>query len=333
MAERATSMCAWRVDTYGAPEQVLRFAKIDPPRATPGTVVLRVHAAGVNFADLLAIAGEYQVKSPLPFTPGSEAAGTVLAAGPDVDLAPGTRVAAFHLNGAFAEQMQAASPAVFPLPDAMPWAEAAALTTTYQTAYFALALRARTQPGEVVLVHAGASGVGSAAIQVAKAMGAVVIATASTQEKLTHCRNLGADYTINYREQDFVDEVRRLTDHGGADVVYDPVGGDVFDRSTRCIAWEGRLVVIGFASGRIPEIRANRILLKNISIVGLQWPYYLLHAPQKLAAAHQHLVDWYKAGKISPLVDTVRPLSELPQALTALRSRRAAGKVVLRAND
>jgi NADPH:quinone reductase-like Zn-dependent oxidoreductase len=211
----------------------------------------------------------------------------------------------------------------------MPDDEAAALFVTYQTSYFALVHRVALQPKETLLVHGGAGGVGISAIQLGKAMGATVIATAGADDKLDVCRKAGADHAINYKDEDFVAAVQKLTGGKGADVVYDPVGGDVFDRSLKCIAWEGRILVIGFASGRIPELAANKVLLKNISVVGLFWGQYLIRDPQKVKDAHTALCAMYAAGSIKPLVWKRYPLAELPDALGALESRASHGKVVV----
>jgi NADPH2:quinone reductase len=323
-------MHAWRIHEFGHYRDVLRWEACDDPRAPEAGVVLQVSAAGVNFPDLLAVAGTYQIKPPLPFVPGIEACGTVIEAGSESRFAPGDRLVAYHYMGAFGERMAVPDPLCFPVPERMSDADAAALLVVYQTSYFALVYRGALQPGETLLVHGGAGGVGTAAIQIGKALGATVIATAGSDEKLDVCRACGADHVINYRDHDFVAEVERLSAGRGADVIYDPVGGDVFDKSTRCIAFGGRLLVIGFASGRIPEIRANRILLKNISIVGLHWGNYQFHRPELLSQAHERLCAMYEKGEIAPVIHAEMPLGELPQALNALDSRASHGKIVLR---
>ncbi len=323
-------MQAWRVHEFGHYRDVLRWESCDEPTPPESGVVIEVAAAALNFPDLLAIRGAYQVKAPLPFTPGIEAAGVVTAVGPKSRHRVGDRVIANHLWGAFATKMAAPDQSCFAIPALMSDEAAAALLVAYQTSYFALAIRTQLGADETLLVHGGAGGVGTAAIQLGKARGATVIATAGTDDKLRVCSDAGADHVINYREQNFVEAVKSLTNGRGADVIYDPVGGDVFDQSTRCIAFGGRLLVIGFASGRIPEIKANRILLKNIAVIGLFWGNYQLHEPQLLHDVHHALCELYAAGDINPVIYKTYPLSELPQALAALESRASYGKILVR---
>jgi len=323
-------MRAWRAHAYGAYRDVLQLDDIEPPTPPDEGAVIQIAAASLNFPDLLAIAGKYQVKAPTPFVPGIEAAGTVIAVGPHSRHKLGDRVIASSLWGAFAEQIAVLDNSLFAIPPEMPDDEAASLLVTYQTSYFALVHRASLQRGETLLVHGGAGGVGISAIQIGKALGATVIATAGADDKLEVCRKAGADHVINYKDEDFTAVVQKLTSGRGADVVYDPVGGDVFDKSLKCIAWEGRLLVIGFASGRIPEIAANRVLLKNISIIGLFWGAYMVRDPKKIRDAHDALIAMYKAGQIKPLVWKSLPLAELPDALGALESRASHGKIVVR---
>jgi NADPH:quinone reductase len=323
-------MRAWRAHRYGPYRDVLSYDECDDPEVPETGAVIRVASASLNFPDLLAVAGKYQVKAPLPFVPGIEAAGTIVAAGAKSVYRPGQRVIANNLWGAFAEKMAAPDASLFAIPDAMTDDEAASLLVTYQTSYFALVHRARMRPTETLLVHGGAGGVGIAAIQIGKALGGTVIATAGSDDKLEICRQAGADVVINYRDDDFVAAVQKATAGRGADVIYDPVGGDVFDKSLKCIAWEGRLLVIGFASGRIPEIPANKILLKNISVVGLYWGAYQFHAPDMFRQAHEALSRLYVEGKIKPVVWKAFPLAELPTALEALESRASYGKIVVR---
>jgi NADPH2:quinone reductase len=217
----------------------------------------------------------------------------------------------------------------FPVPEGMPDEKAASLYLTYQTGYVGLHRRAHLQAGEVLLVHAGAGGVGSAAIQLGKAAGATVIATAGGERKVEVCRQLGADHAVDYTSEDFVPVVKDVTNGRGADVVYDPVGGDVFDRSRRCIAFEGRLVVVGFTSGRIPEAPANHVLVKNYSVVGLHWGLYRTYDPAVFGTVHEELGRLWAKGEIDPLVSQALPLTEAPQALKALAERSTVGKVVL----
>lgn len=323
-------MHAWRVHQYGEYRESLVWEECDDPAPPEAGVVIEVKAAGLNFPDLLFIAGQYQVKAPLPFVPGMEACGTVVEAGAKSRHEVGDRVLASHLWGAFGQRMPVPDQGCFAIPEAMSDAHAAALLIIYQTGYFGLAYRAGLQPGETVLVHGGAGGVGTAAIQIAKALGATVIATAGSEEKLAICRQCGADHVINYRDSDFVSEVKKLTGSKGADVIFDPVGGDVFDKSTRCIAFGGRILVIGFASGRIPEIRVNRVLLKNISIVGLNWGNYQFHAPARVRETHDRLCQMYVDGQIAPVVYREFDADALPDALAAIEKRASHGKVLLR---
>jgi NADPH2:quinone reductase len=231
--------------------------------------------------------------------------------------------------GAFAERMLCVDQVTHRIPDAMPFADAAAFTINYQTAYFALIHRAGLRAAEWVLVHGGAGGVGTATIQLAKALGANVIATASGEDKLAVCRQCGADYTVNYQSTDFVAAVKDITGGHGADVIVDPVGGDVFDASSKCIAFEGRLIIIGFASGRIPEIAANRILLKNISVVGLFWGSYQTRNNELVRQTQDELYRLYSERKIKPVIHREYPLEDLPAALDSLESRTCIGKPVL----
>lgn len=323
-------MRAWRAHAYGPYREVLSFDECDAPTPPDDGALVRISAASLNFPDLLAVAGKYQVKAPLPFIPGIEAAGAITAVGPRSRHKVGDRVIVSALWGAFAEQLAAPDASLFPIPAAMPDDHAAAFLVTYQTGYFALVHRAQLRAGEVVLVHGGAGGVGIAAIQIAKALGATVIATAGADDKLEICTRAGADHVINYRDDDFVAAVMRLTGGKGADVIYDPVGGDVFDKSMKCIAWEGRLLVIGFASGRIPEVAANRILLKNAAVIGLFWGAYQIRDPAKITAAHEALIAMYQAGAIAPVIWREFPLAELPEALSALEHRASYGKIIVR---
>lgn len=324
-------MRAWQVRELGDPRDALRLVETeDPPEAGPGEVVVEVEAAAMNFFDILLCRGEYQEKPDLPFTPGAEVAGTVSGAGDGVDLETGRRVIATPPlpRGGFAERIVAPASAVFPIPDSMPFEKAAAMHIVYQTAYFALHRRAALREGETVLVHAGAGGVGSAAIQLAKAAGARVIATAGGSEKVEVCRKLGADVAVDYREEDFIGAVKGATDGRGADVVFDPVGGDVFDGSRRCVAFEGRIVVIGFAGGRIAEAPTNHLLVKNYSVVGLHWGLYAKVMPHLIPETHEQLVGLYEGGKIDPLIHSTVPFGELPDGLDLLGGRGTYGKLV-----
>lgn len=323
-------MRAWRVHKLGSHREALSLDDdVADPTAPDDGVVIEVGAAALNFPDLLAIAGQYQVKPPLPFIPGVEAAGRVIEAGPNSRFAVGDRVLTSGF-GAYAERMAAPGQACFAVPDAMSDTDAAAHFVIYQTGYFGLVHRAQLRAGETLLVHGGAGGVGTAAIQLGKAFGATVIATAGSAEKLEVCTAAGADHVINYKDQDFVAEVKKLTKGRGADVIYDPVGGDVFDKSTKCIAFSGRLLVIGFTSGRIPEIKANRILIKNISIVGLHWGNYQFYQPELVTECHEELARMYAAGQWKPVIWKEMAFEDLLEALDALKARESYGKIVVR---
>ena len=294
-------------------------------------VLIAVHACSVNFADTLIIAGLYQEKPELPFTPGAEVAGEVLAVGVGVQhVKPGDRVAALCSNGGFAAEAKANAMSVMPIPDNMDYVSAAAFPIAYGTAHVALAHRGQLQAGETLLVHGASGGVGLAAVEIGKQMGATVIATASTTAKLTLAQAHGADHVINYREGEFRNQVKELTDGKGADVIFDPVGGDVFDQSTRCINWEGRIIVVGFAAGRIPQLPVNLALVKNFSVVGVYWGRYAKQNPQVLTDSLATLLGWYAMGKLKPHVTQTFALTETPAALRTLMDRKALGKVVVK---
>lgn len=324
-------MRAWRVHELGEPADVLRLEELPDPEPGPGQLVLAVHGCALNFPDVLQCRGDYQVKPPLPFTPGLEVCGTVVATAPGFEDRVGQRVVAppAQPHGGLATRTVVDADEAFPVPDSMSDAEAAGLTVTYQTSWFALFRRARLRPGETVLVHAGAGGVGSAAIQLAKNAGAIVFATAGGPEKVEVCRQLGADVAIDYQADDFVEIVKGLTDGQGVDVVYDPVGGDTFDRSRRIVAWEGRILPIGFTSGRIADAPTNHALLKNYSVVGVHWARYRDHDPDAVVECHHELCRLYEQGGIKPLVGAEHPLDEAPAALTALGRRATVGKIVV----
>jgi NADPH2:quinone reductase len=315
-------MRAWRVHELGDPS-AMTLDDVPVPTPGEGQLLVKVRAAALNFPDVLMAAGLYQERPPLPYIPGVELCGEVEGTGQRVLGAPSGG------PGAFAEYALMDAERAFPVPEGMPDEKAAALYLTYQTGYVGLHRRAHLQPGEWLLVHAGAGGVGSAAIQLGKAAGAQVIATAGGPEKVQVCRDLGADHVVDYTADDFVPVVKEVTGGHGADVVYDPVGGDVFDKSRRCIAFEGRLVVVGFTSGRIPEAPANHLLVKNYSVVGLHWGLYRQHDPSVFGLVHEELIRLYEDGRIDPLVSRVLPLDEAPQALGALAARGTVGKVVL----
>jgi NADPH:quinone reductase len=320
-------MQAWRVHKLGEPEDVMSLDEVEDPRAAAGESLVRVDTAGLNFPDLLVCRGEYQERPALPFTPGLEVCGTVVD-GPRA----GERVVALPRlpNGGLAELVAVADDSVFSVPASMPSDKAAALLGTYLTSHAGLHRRAGLRPGETLLVHAGAGGVGSAAIQLGKAAGAFVIATAGGPEKVEVCRALGADLAIDYLADDFVARVKQATKGRGADVIYDPVGGDVFDRSRKCIAFEGRLVVVGFAGGRLAQAPTNHALIKNYSIVGLHFGLYRERRPDVVLQIHGELVKLWARGVVDPLVEPEYALEQVPEALRRLGGRATVGKVVVR---
>jgi NADPH2:quinone reductase len=317
------------VERWQEPKELVAREWPDPvPRA--GEVVLDVEAAGCNFFDILLVQGKYQMKPPFPFIPGAEVAGVVRELGPGVTgVAVGDRVFGGLALGAFAERVALPASALHRMPEAMTFPEAAAFPVVYPTSLAALVLRANLRAGETLLVHAAAGGVGIAAVQIGKALGARVIATAGGAEKLEVARRAGADLAIDYSRSDWVEAVKQATGGRGADVIYDPVGGEIFDGSLKCIAWNGRLLVIGFASGVIPEVKANRILLKNISVVGLHWGAYAQHEPARVPEVFAELAKLYDQGKVRPLIFGTYGLDEVPQALEALAGRATFGKVVI----
>jgi NADPH2:quinone reductase len=326
-------MKAWVVRELGGPD-TLRLEDVDPGRPADGLVRVAVRAAAINFPDVLMVAGTYQVKPQLPFVPGVEVSGEVLEAPVGSGFRAGDRVMALLdsgglTRGGYAEITDAHPQSVMHIPDEMPFDDGAAFSLIFQTGWFGLHRRANLQPGETLLVHAGAGGVGSAAIQLGKAAGATVIATAGSDEKVEVCKRIGADHAFNYKTQDFAEEVKKLTGGRGADVIYDPIGGDVYDRSTKCIAFEGRLVVVGFTSGRIPQAATNHVLIKNYSVVGLHWGLYATRAPELIPPATRNLLDLYRAGKIKPYISARIPLAEAPKALAMVAGGKSTGKVVL----
>ena len=312
------------------PAETLVLEEIASPEAKKNEVLLQVHAAGVNFPDTLIIEGKYQFKPPFPFSPGGEAAGVVTAVGEKVShLKVGDRVMALTGWGSFAEEVAVPGYNVMPIPASMDFPSAAAFGMTYGTSMHALKQRANLQPGETLLVLGASGGVGLAAVEIGKAMGAKVIAAASSAEKLEVAKAAGADELINYSESNLKDEVKRLTGGQGADVIYDPVGGDLFDAAIRSIAWNGRLLVVGFASGRIPELPVNLTLLKGAAVVGVFWGSFAQRQPQDNAANFQQLFAWHAEGKLKPLVSQTFPLAQAAEAINTLGQRKAVGKVVV----
>jgi NADPH2:quinone reductase len=314
---------------YGPPETLV-FEEIEPPVPGPGEAVISVKAASVNFPDVLIIENKYQVKPPLPFSPGSELAGVVAAVGEGVTtVRAGDRVMAITGYGAFAEAVKTDARRLLPIPPGMDFPTAAAFGLTYATSEHALVDRGALKSGETLLVLGAAGGVGLAAIEIGKILGARVIACASTDDKLAVCREHGADETINYATDDLRERIKTLTTGAGADVVYDPVGGDAFDASLRCIAWEGRIIVIGFAGGRVPQIPANLVLVKNCDIIGFYWGSYRKRKPAVVRDSYRQLFGWWSEGKLKPHISDRFDLAEVATAMRVLRERRATGKVVL----
>jgi NADPH2:quinone reductase len=317
------------VDRWMEPSE-LAVSEVPEPEVRAGTLKVEVRAAGCNFFDILMVRGKYQVKPPFPFTPGAEIGGVVCEVGDGVEgFAVGDRVFAAPNIGGFAEVAVAPAAGAYRLPAGMSFAEGAALPIVYPTSYVGLVHRANLRPGEDLLVHAAAGGVGISAVQIGRALGARVIATAGSPDKLAIARQNGADEVIDYREEDFAERVMALTDGKGADVIYDSVGGDVFDRSLECIAWNGRLLVIGFASGRIPAVRVNRILLKNIAVTGLHWGAHLAKEPGRVRETFDALFELHAAGKIEPVIYKTYGLGELSVALQELASRKTYGKLIV----
>lgn len=314
---------------WGTPEQLV-IGDLPSPALSESEVRIGVHACGVNFADTLIIQGLYQERPSFPFSPGLEVAGEILEMGTAVNhVRVGDRVIAVTPYGGFAEEVVVSGQTVLPIPAAMDYVTAAGFAITYGTSHIALTHRARLQAGEVLLVHGAAGGVGLTAVEIGHQLGATVIATASTDQKLTLAQKYGADHLINYREESFRNRVKEITNGRGADVIYDPVGGDVFDQSVRCIAFEGRLLVIGFADGRIPQFPINLALVKNFSLVGLYWGSYANNNPQIMTRSLATLADWYSEGKIKPHISRTLPLEDVAEGLNLLMTRRSTGKVVI----
>src|SRR5438132_3190621 len=325
------SMCMKAVvcKQYG-PLESLSFEDLPSPRPGPGEAVVSVRAASVNFPDVLIIQNKYQFKPPLPFSPGSELAGVVKEVGSDVsNFKPGDRVIAFTTYGAFAEEVKTEVSRLLPMPEGMDYPSAAAFLLTYGTSDHALRDRGALQPGETLLVLGAAGGVGLAAIEIGKALGARVIACASSEEKLAVCRSHGAAAAINYASEDLRERIKALTEGRGVDVVYDAVGGPYTEPAFRSLAWRGRLLVVGFAAGDIPKLPLNLPLLKGASVVGVFWGDFSRREPQGFAASWRQLGGWYREGKLRPRVSKTFPLREVAQALKLMAARQVKGKVVL----
>lgn len=314
---------------FGPPSK-LAVASRPVPEPAAGEVLIRVHACGVNFPDLLMVTGQYQVRPAQPFIPGLELAGEITAVGEGVSSERiGERVLAVVEYGAMAEWATAPSVRSFAIPDSLAYETAAGFALVYGTSHMALVHRARLQPGETLLVLGAAGGVGLTAVELGVWLGARVIAAASSAEKLALARAYGAETGIQYPEEDLRERVLELTDGRGADVIFDPVGGDLFDQAVRCIAWEGRHLVVGFASGRIPHLPANRALLKNMALVGVYWGAYLEQDPTLIQGSLSTLLQLAASGQLRPHISRVFPLAEASTALTELAERRALGKLIL----
>jgi len=323
-------MKAWQVPELGEPRDVLTLAEVPDPVPGPGQVLVKVLAAAANFPDVLMCRGGYQVRPPLPYIPGIELCGEVVAAGPGVTgFAPGDRLIGGPIGGAFAELTLMNAATALPAPDGLDDAEAAAFFVTYQTGWFGLHRRARLAAGETLLVHAAAGGVGSGAVQLGRAAGARVIGVAGGERKAEAVRALGADVVIDRSTQDFVEVVKEVTGGRGADVIYDPVGGDTYARSTKCVAFEGRILIIGFAGGQIQSAALNHALVKNYSIVGLHWGLYQSKNPQLVKDCHAELTRLVADGAIKPLVGERLGLDEVPAGLQRLADGGTVGRVVV----
>lgn len=300
------------------------------PEPGDGEVLVDVAYAGANFYDILMVQGKYQFRPTFPFIPGTEFSGVIAKLGSGVSgWQVGQEVYGMTMLGAYAEKVVVPANKIRPVPKGMSLVDAAGFSMTYPTSYCALVYRANLLKGETLLVHAAAGGVGVAAVQIGKALGARVIGTVGSAEKVEVAKKAGCDEVINYKDEDFVEKVKELTDGRGADVIYDPVGGEVFDKSTKVIAWGGRLLVVGFAGGKIPSVQTNRVLLKNCSIVGVFWGSYEIHQPHKIEETFQALTEMYAKGHLKPVTCAVYPLVELPQALKHIGSRQSYGKVIV----
>lgn len=308
----------------------LRWSALDLGQPSSEQVLVEVRAASLNFPDLLTVENKYQIKPPLPFVPGAEYSGVVQAVGEGVKhLQPGLHVAVIGAAGGFATHALAMASQCLPLPPDMPFEDAAAFAFTYGTAHHALIDRATLRAGETVLILGAAGGVGTSAIQVAKAAGANVVAGVSSDDKAAFCRQLGADKTLNYAAEDLRERIKTLTGGRGPDVVFDPVGGPLAEPVFRSMAWRGRYLVVGFAAGGIPALAWNLALLKGASVVGVFWGDFVRREPQAFERSLGELMDWYRRGLIKPLIDRVLPMSEVPRAYALMAERAIKGKLVM----
>lgn len=314
---------------YGPPESLV-IEEIPAPEPATGEVLLDVHASALNFPDVLMIEGKYQSQPPFPFSPGGEVAGTIAAVGENVEgLDVGDRVFAAIGVGGFAEQVAVRASAVIPMPESMSFAQASGVSTTYGTSYYALKQRAALKPGENLLVLGAAGGVGLAAVELGKAMRARVIAAASSEEKLAAAKAAGADELIDYSDGELKEKVKALTDGKGADVIYDPVGGALFDQCMRSINWYGRILVIGFAAGDIPKVPINLILLKSCQLVGVFFGAWSARHADEARQNLEEVLDFHRTGRIQALVGREFALADYASALRCLSERQAIGKVVV----
>lgn len=314
---------------YGEPSDLV-VEQIPSLSPAEGQVRIGVRACGVNFPDTLMIKGQYQAKPPFPFSPGLEVAGEVLEVGAGVKhFKPGDRVIGICGYGGFAEEVLVPAAMTLPMPDTMDFVAAGGFPVTYSTSHVALAHRAQLQPGETLLVLGAAGGVGLTAVELGKLMGAQVIAAASTPEKLKVAQQYGADFVIDYTQEDLRDKLKEYTGGKGVNVVYDPVGGALMEPALRSMAWEGRFLVIGFASGTIPQLPANLPLLKNCAVMGVFWGAYALNKPQVMRDSLAALLRWYTEGKLKPHVSRTYPLEQAADALYAMLNRQSTGKLIL----
>lgn len=317
-------MKAWRIKNF---DQTIELDTVDIPKPLTGEALVRVRACALNFADILMAQGKYQEMPPLPFTPGMELAGEIAGLGPDTaGVRIGTRVACYAGHGGLAEYACVAVDRLLPLPDSMSFDDAAAFPVAYGTSHLALTHKARLQPGETLLVTGAAGGVGLTAVEIGKRLGARVIATARGDEKLQIAARAGADILIDSDNPDLKDQLRAV---GGVDVAYDAVGGAAFDAALRAMRPDGRVLAIGFASGTVPQVPANHLLVKNVSVMGFWWGGYLHFAPHLLNESLRTLLEWYAEGTLRPHISARLPLDALPEGLEMLKSRRATGKVVI----
>ena len=323
-------MKAWQFQGYGPYDEVLEWSERELPIPQKGQSLVKTSAVSLNFPDLLVCQGKYQEKAPLPAVPGMEGVGIVCQTGPNSKFKIGDRVVGFcHGGGTLSEYFISDDDSTWLVPNYVNDIQAAALTVTYGTSYFGLFHRGNLKAGETLLVLGGAGGVGSAAIQLGKYAGSKVIAAAGSEAKLAICKKLGADNLINYTNNDIIKAVKDFTNGAGADVIYDPVGGDLFEKTKRCAAWDSRLVIIGFTAGSIPKIETNRVLLKNMSLIGLAWGQYMKRRPKMVENCQEKLYSLLREGHIDPLIFTTLPFSRAIEGLKMIERREVYGKVVL----